>query len=137
MAAHVFSNGFFSINGVDLSDHVKSVTLNINVDAPEITAMGDGTRERLAGLKDWDISIQFNQNFDASKVDATFWAIIDGGAAVAAIMRPDAGVVGTTNPQYSGNVIVTSYSPMDGAVGDAHATGPSMQAAGALTRATA
>lgn len=137
MGAHVIENAFFSINGVDLSDHVRSATLSLSTDAPEATAMGGGgARVRLCGLDDWDVSLQFNQDFDAAKVDATFWAVRAGRAAVAVVMRPDAGTKSATNPEYSGNVILTGYSPLEGSVGDVHVTGPTMQAAGALTRST-
>ena len=41
-----------------------------------------------------------------------------------------------TNPQYSGNVLVNEYNPIEGAVGDLGTTSVSWPGAGALTRAT-
>ena len=136
MAEQIASNFFLSINGVDLSDHVRSLTLNHGAELQDKTAMGDASRNRLPGTKDWSIDVEFNQDYDAAKVDATLFPLI-GAAASAIIMRPDTAAVGATNPQYTGNALLESYSPVGGGKGDMHVTSITLQGDGDLARAVA
>ena len=134
MATFVLKNAFVSVNGVDLSDHLREVTLEATADSQESTAMGDDFREYEGGLKDWTISATFNQDFAAASVDATLWAAL--GTKVPVLLRYDAGVRAPTNPDYSGSALVTNYTPIGNAVGE-QATAPlSLQGSGTLARLT-
>lgn len=132
MAELVFLTPQVLINAVDLSDHLLSATLTYTADAPEFTASGDGTREYLGGLKAWSVSLEFNQDYAASNVDGTMFSIV--GTVVAFTLKPTSGAISTTNPEYQGNVVVTSYQPVGGSVGDAMTAPVSLQGTGALTR---
>ena len=134
MAEQVLQNAFVSIDGTDLSDHVRSVTLNYSAEMQDQTAMGDDTRESIGGLKQWSMDVEFNQDYAASEVDATMFGIV--GTTVAIILRPDTGAVSATNPQFTGNGVIESYPPIGGAVGDVHTTSVTIQSAGTLARAT-
>lgn len=135
MATQAFTDAFVSINSVDLSDHVRSVTLNYAAEMLDETAMGATTRTRKGGLKDWSLEVEFNQDFAASEVDVTLFSLV--GTTFTVIVRPDNSEgVGTTNPNYTGTGILESYPPLAGAVGDLHTTSITIQSAGALSRAT-
>ena len=71
MAKFVLTDASVTLNSVDLSDHVASVTLDITADEIVTTAMGDTFQSRTGGLKDGTLSIEFQQDFAASEVDAT------------------------------------------------------------------
>jgi len=124
------------VNAVDLSDHLVSASLPLEQASEEVTAMGDGSRTYIVGLKDATLDLEFRQNFAASEVDATLWAIFDGDAAVTFTIKPTSAAVGSTNPSYSGSVILTQYDPFGASVGDTANTSPSFQVTGAVTRAT-
>src|SRR5713226_8906663 len=118
MATQVLKNAFVLINAVDLSDHVKQVTLNYDADMKDNTAMGMSTKSNLPGLKNWDATIEFFQDYAASKVDVTLFPLI-GAAAFAIEIRPDTGARSVTNPGYTATGILQSYnSPVAGNVGD-------------------
>ena len=136
MANIVLKNAFLSINAVDLSDHVESLTVNHSADVPEQTAMSDNSKTRLPGLKDWSIDVSFRQDFAASNVDKTLFDLI-GAAAFAIEVRPDAGAVSATNPKFTGNALLSTYSPITGAVGDTAAAPITLVGDGDLTRAEA
>ena len=135
MTELIYKDAVLSVNAVDLSDHVKSATLTLGVEAQDDTAMGDNTRSAIAGLKTWSLEVEFHQDFAASQVDATLHPLI-GAAAFAISVKPTSGAVSATNPNYNGNVILASYVPMSGAVGVLLGATASFQAAGDLTRAT-
>ena len=134
MAEVVFTNAFVSLNAVDLSDHVRQVTLSYNAEPADITAMSDTTRQRIGGLKDWSISIEFNQDYAASEVDATLFALV--GTTFAIEIRPDAGAVAATNPKFTGTALLESYQPVGGSIGEVHVSPVQLSAASSLTRAT-
>lgn len=134
MAEVVLSNAFLSINGVDLSDHVRQITLPFSSEPQDKTAMGDTTRERVGGLLDWSIDVEFNQDYAAAEIDDTLFALV--GTTFAVIIRPDAGVVSATNPQFSGTALLESYQPVGGSVGEIHTAPITLTASGPLTRAT-
>jgi hypothetical protein len=134
MAEQVLTNAHLTVNGVNLSDHVRSITLRYAAELQDITAMGDSSRARLGGLKDWSFEVEFNQDYAAASVDATLFPIV--GTSVAIIIRADAGAVSATNPNFTGNAILESYQPVGGGVGGTHVAPVTFQGNGTLTRAT-
>ena len=134
MAKFVLTDASLVINSVDLSDHVTSVTLNYEAELGDDTTMGDDTRTNLGGLKNWSIDVEFTQNYASGKVDATLWGIV--GTSVAIVLKPTSGAVSATNPSYSGNGVIGSYSPIGNSVGDVAMAPVTIAPAGTLTRAT-
>lgn len=136
MATLVLNDALVSINGVDLSDHVKSVSIEYSAEMVDDTAMGDDTKSSKGAMKNWSASVEFHQDYAAASVDATLFPLV--GSTVAVIFRPvKSTAVGATNPNYSGNGTIESYPPMGGAVGELAGTSVSIKAASTLTRATA
>lgn len=137
MASRVLKNAHLTFGGVDLSTYVRSITLDTPKDSPEDTAMGDDSRSFLpAGLRDASITVEFNADDAAGAVSATVWTEYTSTSVSAWVIRPDAGVVGATNPQYSGNAVVTGFDPVGGSVGDVATSSLSLQVTGDVTRAT-
>lgn len=135
MAEFVFTDADISINSVDLSDHVRQVTLNYEAETQDDTVMGDDTRSVAGGLKNWSMQIEFNQDFAAAKVDKTLFDIV--GTAVVCVLKPTSGAVSATNPSFTGTGLIQNYNPMGGSVGDQAIAPVTIQAAGTLVRAEA
>ena len=76
MAELVLTDAFISIAGSDLSDHFTSVTIETSSELQTATAFGDEWMTRIGGLKDWSVSADFNQDFDAGELDATLWPLL-------------------------------------------------------------
>jgi len=125
-----------TVNAVDLSDHVRSITLNHSADSLDETAMGDTFRNRIAGLQDWSVDVEFLADFAAGEVDATLNALV-GGSAITLSIKADAGAASATNPRWHGSALLESYPIVDGTVGDLATTRVRFVGAGTLTRATA
>lgn len=134
MATVVLNDASVVLNSVDLSDHVRSVSFDYSADAIEDTNMGDDTHIRKGGLKDYTISIEFAQDYAAGEVDATLFSIV--GDAVPIVIKPTSGSVSATNPSYTGTVLVESYQPVSGSIGELSTASVNLPAAGNLTRAT-
>lgn len=135
MAKQVFLNAVVTVNGTDFSDHVASVTIDQSADEIETTAFGTaGWRTRVAGLKDGSVQLDWHQDF-ASSVDATLSAA--WGAVGTVTVIPNGTAVSATNPRWTCPVVLSSYSPVAGSVGDLLTFSTTWAAAGAFTRGTA
>lgn len=132
MSTFVLDNTFVSIDGNDVSDHVKSAGLNYSADEVDNTHMGDLTHLMLGGLKDWSIDIEISQDFASSQIDSIIFPLV--GTIIPVILRPTAGAVSATNPNYVGQALLTTYNPFSGSVGDLAGTTINLKAAGTLTR---
>jgi hypothetical protein len=115
MAKLVLTNAMVLVNAVDLSDHIRSVTVNYSADEVDSTTMSQASKSRLGGLKDWSMDITFAQDFALSSVDATLFPLV--GNTFAVEVRPTNAARSTTNPAYTGTGLLGSYSIMGQQVG--------------------
>jgi len=136
MATFVLYDAFVSIAGVDLSDHVRSVTVDAGQNLADDTVMGDTFVSNTAGLATWSISVELLQDYASAKVDATLQPLLGIGNTAALIVRPASGAKSGTNPEYTGTGILESYNPIGGAVGDQAMASATFQSASALARGT-
>ena len=135
MAKFVATNYNIKINSVDFSTAIAAVTFDISAAEQETTAFGDTFVQRIAGLKDASVTLDFHQDFGAASVDATLFPLLGGNATVVVI--PNGSVVSATNPSYTGVFLVTEYSPFASSVGDLATLSVSMPlASGTVTRGT-
>lgn len=130
----VLTDCFVSINSVDLSDHVRQVTINYAAELIDDTVMGDSTRSRIGGLKDWSMTIEFLQDFAASEVDVTLFSLV--GTTFTVEVRPTSDAASATNPSYEGTGILENYNPLGNSVGELAMAPITIQSAGDLSRAT-
>jgi hypothetical protein len=135
MATLVYTNAFIQINAVDLSAHASEISLNYASEMQDETAMGDSTRVRKGGLKDWSVDVTWHQDFAAGAVDATLFSLV--GTTVCMEMRPQNICSTAINPIFSGIGVIESYNPMGGSVGALLDAPTTIQSAGDLSRATA
>lgn len=137
MARIVLTDVGVVIGSTDLSDHVASVTINQNVDEVETTAFGDGGRTRVGGLEDSSITLDFHQDFAAGEVDATIAPLVGGTAAFEISPFGTAVAASGTAPRFSGTVLLTEWTPLDGTVGDLSTASVTWPVSGVITRGTA
>ena len=134
MSTFMLSNASVTINSVDLSSYVTSITLSQSADNLEDTAMGDTSRSYIGGLKSGTVDIEFNADFAASKTEATIFPLV--GTSTAVVVKPVAASVSATNPSYSFNAICTEWDTLNGSVGEIATHSISWPITGAITKAT-
>lgn len=137
MARIVLTDVGVVLGGVDLSDHIASVEISQNFDEVETTAFGDGGRTRVAGLEDSSLSLSFHQDFASGEVDATIAPLVGGTASF--VLAPfGTGVAASgTAPRYSGTVLITEWTALNGAVGDLSTADVTWPVVGQVARGTA
>jgi len=118
MARIVLTDVGVVLGGVDLSDHIASVEISQNFNEVTTTAFGDGGVTRVAGLEDSSLSLSFHQDFATSEVEATIGPLVGGTASFEIAPYGTAVAAAGTAPRYSGTVLVTEWTAVNGAVGD-------------------
>ena len=121
MARLVLTNVEVTIAGVSLSDHIASVTLGSTYDVLETTAFGGGNvpaaaKERIAGLVDNSVTLEFHQDFAAASVEATIYPLL--GTVAAVEVQPVNAAISVDSPLYTFNALISEWTPLNGAVGE-------------------
>lgn len=127
---------YISLNGNDLSSYAKKAELTTKVEEKEVTTYSSqGWKELLGGLKSGELALDLLQDVAAAALDSIMWPLL--GTVVTFEVRASNAVVGTSNPKYTGSVLVTGWNPIQGSVGDEASVGVSYPTSGAVVRATA
>lgn len=119
MSIFTITDAYISVNGVVLSDHANSVTVEDTRDSVEITAFGATSKAVTKGLGDAKITVKFFQDFAASKVHATLQPLISSTTPVTIEVRATSAARSATNPAAVMSGLLMSYNMLDGGIGDA------------------
>lgn len=138
MAKTILKNAYLkcgpAASEVDLSDHVRSIAIEMKTDIVDATCMSNTYKDKLAGFTDWKVTVEFAQDYATGKVDATLFPLM--GADVSLIIRPDSAVKGVNNPEYTGTAVMADYSPLDGKVSELNTNKVVFEGRATLSRAT-
>lgn len=136
MAAFSMTDCYIAINSVDRSSYIKSVTVHVESNELDQTDFADsGWMSPLSGLKSGNIQLTFNQDMAASAIDSIMWALL--WSTTTFEIRATNAAVTTSNPKYTGSMLVKEWTPVSGSVGDLGEVSVTFPLSGALTRATA
>ena len=113
MAVFLANGVQVTVNSINLSAYVSSVTINQEFDQLEVTAMGDSGHKYIAGLENSSISIDFNADFATSLVNQTINGSGAGnglvGSTTSIVIQPAAGSASASNPKYTATCLVTQW----------------------------
>lgn len=137
MAVTVINDASVTVNAVDLSDHVKRVSVTRTFNEVDVSAMGDTDAQRLPGLGDGEITVTFLQDYASASVDATLWPLVGDGTGFTVVVKPDSGAVSVSNPSFTATCHLYDYTAIDAEVGTVTEVPVTMKTSGAITRATA
>lgn len=135
MAKFVSNDFNIFLNDVDLSTSIASATLDISREEQITTAFGQTSVTRIGGLQDASLTLEFHQSFGAGDVDSTLFPLL--GTVVSFAIKPTSAAVSATNPEYSGELLVNSYSPFDSASGELATFSITLPVSGDITRTEA
>lgn len=118
MSVYLSNGVVLTVNAVDLSSLVSSVTINRSFDELEITAMGDSGHRFTKGLEASSITIDFFNDDAANKTLQTLNASNVFGNNVTVTVKQTSAATSATNPLYTMTCLVNNTTPINGAVGD-------------------
>jgi hypothetical protein len=116
MAVYLANTGVLTVNAVDLSSLVTSVTINRSFDELEVTSLGDQGHRFVKGLEASSISIDFINDSATSKTLQTLQS--NWGNNVTVTFKQTSDAVSATNPLYTMTCLINNTTPVNGAVAD-------------------
>jgi hypothetical protein len=135
MAVFLNNGVSVTVNSVDLSDHVTSITLNRTFDELEVTAMGDSGHKFVKGLEASSITLDFLNDTATGEVLQTLQAA--WGTNVTVVVKQTSAAVSATNPSYTMTALVNNTTDINGAVGDLGTQSVTWNVSGTIAVATA
>jgi hypothetical protein len=136
MAVYLSNGVVLTVNAVDLSTLVSSVTINRSVDELEITSMGDSGHRYTAGLEASSITIDFFNDSDASKTLQTLNSSSVFGKNVTVTAKQSSAATSAANPLYTMTCLINNTTPINGGVGDLSTQSVTWNVSGTIAVAT-
>jgi hypothetical protein len=135
MSVYLANTGVLTVNAVDLSTLVTSVTINRAFDELEVTALGDSGHRFVKGLEASSISIDFINDEATAKTLQTLAAT--WGTNTVVTFKQFAGATAPTNPLYTMTCLVNNITPVNGAVADLSTQSVTWNVSGTIAVTTA
>ena len=135
MAVYLSNGVVLTVNSVDLSSLVSSVTINRAFDELSVTAMGDSGNRYIKGLESSSISIDFFNDEASAKTLQTLNSV--WGTNTTVTVKQTSAAVSATNPLYTMTCLVNNTTPINGAVGDLSTQSVTWNVSGVIAVTTA
>ena len=135
MAVFLNNGVSVTVNSVDLSDHVTSITINRTFDELEVTAMGDSGHKYVKGLEASSITIDFLNDTATGEVLQTLQAA--WGTSVPVVVKQSSAAVSATNPSYTMTCLINNTTDINGSVADLSTQSVTWNVNGTIAVATA
>ena len=136
MAKYVVTSQKVTVNGTDVSAACARAELVLNAAEVETTDFGSaGWTEVIGGLKSGQVTLDFHADYGVGGVSALFQDLV--GTIGTVVIDPTGAGAGATNPVYTAEVLISSFTPIAGAVGDLATFSVTFPTSGSVTFATA
>ncbi len=137
MAVYLSNGVKVTVNSVDLSSLVSSVTINRSFDELEVTTMGDSGHRYVKGLEASSITLElFNDPESAKTLQTLNSSSVWGNNVTVTVKQTDA-AVSATNPLYTMTCLINNTTPVNGAVGDLSTQSVTWNVSGTIAVTTA
>lgn len=121
-----------TLDGDDISASCARAELVINAAEIETTDFGsEGFTEVIGGLKSGTLSLDFHNDFGAGGVSTLFADLVGETAVIT--LAPNGSTAAADNPVYTATILVNSFTPISGAVGDLATFSVSFPTTGSVT----
>jgi len=135
MAKQVLTNVAvtFGTANTDISGYVTSITLSTTANEVATSAMGSSAITRIQGMIDNSVTIELQQDYPT--IEKLFWDAFTAGTAVPMTVKPNGtAAASSTNPSYAFSALPTSWTPVNGAIGDLATVSITYPISGAITK---
>ena len=137
MAVYLSNGVVLTVNAVDLSSLVSSVTINRSFEELSVTAMGDSGQRYVKGLEASSITIDFFNDAESAKTLQTLNSSSVWGNNVTVTAKQTSAATSATNPLYTMSCLVNNTTPINGAVGDLSTQSVTWNVSGTIAITTA
>ena len=136
MAKFIVTATAVKIGSTDVSNSVASATLELTSADVDVTDFSsNGWTEVIGGLKSGTLSLDIHADNGVGAISTILNPLL--GTIATVTIAPNGTVGSSTNPIYTVPVLVNSFSPVAGAVGDLSTFSVSFPTSGSVSFATA
>ena len=137
MAKYVVAGTTCTLNGSDISANVARAEIVINSAEVDTTDFGsNGWTEVVGGLKSGSVSLDFHADFGSGAISNLLQDLV-GTIGTVSVIAANGTAASATTPQYTAEVLINSFTPIAGAVGDLATFSVTFPTTGEVTYATA
>lgn len=137
MAKYVVAGTSVTLNGSDISGSVARAELVINSAEVDTTDFGsNGWTEVVGGLKSGSVSLDFHADYAAGGISNTLSTLV-GTIGTVTIIAGNGTAASSATPEWTAQVLINSFTPIAGAVGDLSTFSVTFPTTGEVTKATA
>ena len=137
MAKYVIQGTSVTFNGSDISGSVARAELVINAAEVDTTDFGsNGWTEVVGGLKSGSVSLDFHNDFGVGGVSSLMQDLV-GTIGTVTVIAANGTAASATTPSYTAEVLINSFTPIAGAVGDLSTFSVTFPTSGEVSYATA
>lgn len=123
--------------GTDLSAYTSKVELSAEVEDKDVTTFTSlGWKTLLGGLKSGQLAITWKNDITDNALDEILWNTLGLGSVQTFEVRATQSSATSSNPKYTGSLLVKQLMPITGSVGDVNEQSVTYPTSGAITRGT-
>lgn len=138
MAKYVVTGNTVSFNGTDISGSVARAELVITSAEVDVTDFASGGyTELVGGLKSGTVSLDFHSDYGAGGLSTVVSEDLVGTIGTVVVIAGNGTAASGTTPSFTAECLITSVTPVSGAVGDLSTWTVSWPTSGEITKATA
>jgi hypothetical protein len=137
MAKFVATGTQVTLNGSDISSNVARAELVVNSAEVTTTDFGSaGWVEVIGGLKSGSVSLDFHSDYGTGAISDLLSDLV-GTIGTVTLIAANGTAPTATTPKWTAEVLINSFTPVSGAVGDLSTFSVTFPTSGAVTYATA
>ncbi len=137
MAKFIATGTKVTLNGNDFSSSCARAELVINAAEVTTTDFGsNGWTEVIGGLKSGQVSLDFHSDFGTGAVSRIFQPLV-GTIGTVVLIAANGTAASQATPAYTATVLINSFTPVSGAVGDLSTFSVTFPTTGEVSYATA
>lgn len=138
MAKYVVTGNTVKFNGEDVSGVVARAELSISAAEVEVTDFGsEGWTEVIGGLKSGSVSLDFHADFGSGGISTVLNEDLVGTIGTVVIIAGNGTAASSATPAFTATCMISSTTPVSGAVGDLSTFTVTWPTTGEVYRATA
>ena len=138
MAKYVVTGNTVTFNGTDISSSVARAELVITSTEVDVTDFASGGwTEVVGGLKSGSVALDFHSDYGVGGLSTTISDDLVGTIGTVVIIANNGTAASSTTPSFSAECLITSVTPVSGAVGDLSTWTVTWPTSGEVTKATA
>ena len=137
MAKYVVTGNTVTLAGSDISASVARAELTMNSSEIDVTDLAsNGWTEVVGGLKSGSVTLDFHADFTAvTGVSTVLNEALLGTVVAITIVANNGSAASSTTPLFTANCLLTTITPVSGAVGDLSTFSLTLPTTGEVTRA--